>query len=159
MAHRLPVANFKFCKHMSAGHRPMIDRGHVADQKLLRSYTDLSDFFLRCSDFEEILRCPDIVRRPEGVWLRCNSPGFPTTYYASKHHKTRLKITKLITIHLIGIKSKLGIISTYYFSALYTIIFFSHNYGPKSSIYVNVIVKTNRIQMFGKDLNIWIRVF
>ena len=45
VAHRLPVANFKFCKHMSAGHRPMIDRGPVADQQLHRSPTDLSIFF------------------------------------------------------------------------------------------------------------------
>ena len=45
MAHRLPVANFKFCIHMSAGHRPMIDRRPVADQKLFRSPTDLSIIF------------------------------------------------------------------------------------------------------------------
>ena len=45
MAHRLPVAIFKFCKHVSVGHRPMIDRGPVAAQKLQRSPTDLSTFF------------------------------------------------------------------------------------------------------------------
>ena len=63
------LANFRFCKHMSAGHRPMIDRRPVADQKPLRSPTDLSNFFSDAPMSEKILRCPDIVRRPEGMRL------------------------------------------------------------------------------------------
>ena len=35
---------FKFCKHMSASHRPMIGRGPLADQKLFRSPNSLSIF-------------------------------------------------------------------------------------------------------------------
>ena len=51
------VANFTFCKHMSAGHRPMIDQGPVADQKLLRSHTDLSIFF---SDTPTLQKSSDV---------------------------------------------------------------------------------------------------
>ena len=52
-----------FCKHISSGCRPMIDRAPVADQAFLRRPSDFSDIL-------EILRCSDILRRPEEMWLR-----------------------------------------------------------------------------------------
>ena len=64
--YRWPIS--KFLKHMSVGYRQMIGRGPVADQKLLRCAPScLSNLFLRCSDIEEILRFPNIIRRPEGM--------------------------------------------------------------------------------------------
>ena len=50
MAHRLPVVNFQFCKHMSAGHRPKIDRG----QWQTRKFSDHPAIF---PFFSPMLRC------------------------------------------------------------------------------------------------------
>ena len=62
--YRWPISSFvNTCRPAPSDDRPR----PLADQKLLWSPIDLSIFFLRCSDVAEIVRCPDIVRRPEGM--------------------------------------------------------------------------------------------
>jgi len=74
--YRWPISSF-VRKHMSAGHRPMIDRGPEPTPITHRSF----HFFLRCSDVAGIFRCPDIVRRPEGMWLSHNSASHQAPNY------------------------------------------------------------------------------